>query len=207
MNINLVTTLPKFADMERQKPMTKPSPFSWWSPHSQQIAFALLTPLAILCAFIMTRLGQPLVEAGADIVDFELAGTLSSAQAILQIWGGEGQIYAALSLGLDYLFLLLYGSAISLGCVLVARFWRDRFPRLTTIGNWLAWGVLAAALFDAIENAALIRLLLGGQAVWLAPVARWCALPKFGLVLLGLLYVLLLGISGLLLTFWRRLRG
>lgn len=183
------------------------SPFSWWSTGAQKLAFGLLTPLAILCAFIMTRIGQPLVEAGADIVDFELAGTLSSAQAILQMWGGEGQIYAGLSLGLDYLFLLLYGSAISLGCVLVARFWRDRVSWLATIGSWLAWGVLAAALLDAIENAALIQLLLGGQAVWLAPVARWCALPKFGLVLLGLLYVLLLGIPGLLLTFWRRLSG
>jgi len=185
--------------------MKASSPFSWWSASAQKLAFALLTPLAILCAFIMTRIGQPLVEAGADIIDFELAGTLGSAQAILQMWGGEGQIYAALSLGLDYLFLLLYGSAISLGCVLVAVFWRDRFPRLTTIGSWLAWGMLAAALFDAIENAALIQLLLGRQESWLAPVARWCALLKFGLVILGLIYVLLFGVPGLLQSLWRRL--
>ncbi len=185
--------------------MIKSSPFSWWSLRSQQLVFAVLTPLAILCAFIMTRIGQPLVEAGANIVDFELAGTLRLAQDILQMWGAEGQIYAALSLGLDYLFLLLYGSAISLGCVLVAQFWRDKAPWLATIGSWLAWGLLVAALLDAIENAALIRLLLGGQEMWLAPVARWCALVKFGLVFLGLPYMLLLGIPGLLLSLWRQL--
>jgi hypothetical protein len=185
--------------------MKMPSPFSWWSPGAQKLAFALLTPLAILCAFIMTQIGQPLVEAGANIVEFELAGTLSSAQAILQMWRGEGQLYAALSLGLDYLFLLLYGSAISLGCVLVTRFLQDRVRWLATIGSWLAWGMIAAALLDAIENAALIRLLLGGQESWLAPVARWCALPKFGLVFLGLIYVLLVGIPGLLLSLRQRL--
>jgi hypothetical protein len=55
----------------------------------------------------------------------------------------------------------------------------------------LAWGMLFAGALDSVENYALIKLLLGSQANILALVARSCAIPKFLIVLLGLLYVIL----------------
>ena len=49
--------------------------------------------------------------------------------------------------------------------------------------------VFLAFLLDAAENYFLIRLLLGDrQALW-PTLARWCAIPKFGLVLAALAYL------------------
>jgi hypothetical protein len=57
--------------------------------------------------------------------------------------------------------------------------------------------VLAAAVFDAIENYALWKILQGASAQPWPEIAAACAQIKFGLILIGLLYAL---VSGLLLA-------
>jgi len=65
------------------------------------------------------------------------------------------------------------------------------------MGVFLAWAQFIAAILDAVENYALIRVLLGSsQNLWPA-LARFCAGPKFFIVTAGLLYV----IFGLILIF------
>jgi len=59
-----------------------------------------------------------------------------------------------------------------------------------SIGLLLAWGLWAAALFDAIENLALFTELLGNNVAPYPQIAQICATIKFGLILLGLLYVI-----------------
>jgi len=49
---------------------------------------------------------------------------------------------------------------------------------------------LAAALFDAVENFALWKILLGAWASPWPELAAVCAQVKFGLLLLGLVYAL-----------------
>ncbi len=58
------------------------------------------------------------------------------------------------------------------------------------MGIALSWGQLLAALLDAVENYALIRLLLGSTGKLWPDLARWCAVPKFLLVGAGLVYVI-----------------
>ena len=58
-------------------------------------------------------------------------------------------------------------------------------------GILLAWGQAAAGLLDALENYSLIRVLLGTRLEYWPIVARLSATGKFGLVALGLLYVIL----------------
>jgi hypothetical protein len=94
-----------------------------------------------------------------------------------------------LSLGLDYLYLVAYASAIALGCVMVARRLSGRGEFLPLVGVVLAWAQFGAALLDCVENYALIRVLLGSQQELWPVVARWCAIPKFLIVALGLVYV------------------
>ena len=53
---------------------------------------------------------------------------------------------------------------------------------------------MAAAVLDAIENVGLIRLLEGSTHPLWAPLAKWCAIPKFAFVTLGLVYVIAGGI-------------
>ena len=44
---------------------------------------------------------------------------------------------------------------------------------------------------DSLENVALLKLLFGSEQTAWSVVARACAIPKFLIVLLGLLYILI----------------
>ena len=169
--------------------MTFPQPFAALSPRGQKRTFVLLFCLTIAVMMALNLLDVPLRTAAAPsgIVSFELAGQPDAAQRIVASWDEEARVYAALSLGLDYLFMLAYSTAIGLGCVLLSQ----RLPRfISLLGLYLAWAQWGAALLDALENYALIRVLLGTvQGGWPA-VARYCALPKFTIIVLGLVYIL-----------------
>jgi hypothetical protein len=140
------------------------------------------------------------------IVSFELAGTPFQAQAIIDSWRVTGLLisdvagepvpgivsraisFAAFGLGIDYLFMPVYATALAMGILLAAGRHKGWFAAL---GAWVGWGAYAAALFDAIENYALARMLLLNE-VWspYTEVAAFSATVKFGLLLLGLFYAL-----------------
>lgn len=163
-------------------------PFEWLSVSYQLRAFGLLVILTLAVMFALHVSGEPLKTAAAPagIISYEFAGTLPVAQAMIESWGVTARISAGLNLGFDYLFLALYPLAIGLGCVIVAR---GGF--LSTPGILLAWGQLLAGLLDAIENYALIQLLLGARDPGLPIIALWCATPKFLIVGVGIAYVLI----------------
>jgi hypothetical protein len=60
--------------------------------------------------------GAPLKTAASPngIISFEFAGEIAVAQRMVDSWGATGRIYAALNLGLDYLFLAVYACAIGI---------------------------------------------------------------------------------------------
>ena len=190
--------------------MTTRHPFNWLSTSGQKRAFMVLLALTLAVMMSLNALGRPLNTevAPLGIISFELAGELSLAQSMVESWGQTGQVYAGLNLGLDYLFLVAYSSCISLGCVLVARsLSRSNSARpgssdpgqkrgfgnplraISDVGVLLAWAQFGAALLDAVENYALIQVLLGSQQALWPVVARWCAIPKFLIVAAGLVYV------------------
>lgn len=168
------------------------TPFDWITVNKQKPAFILMVILTIVVMVCLQIIGGPLVTGAAPqgIVSYEFAGDMPTARAILEAWGARGQVLAGLSLGLDFLFLFAYAGSIGLGCVLAARKLAPQGGLVYRAGVWLAWGLLAAAFLDTLENCALIRILLGSElALWPA-MARWCALPKFVLVGAGLLFVI-----------------
>jgi hypothetical protein len=129
-------------------------------------------------------------------LSFEFAGDLAVAQEMIESWKPRGEVFAGVILGFDYLFMVAYALTIGLGCVLVARSLSERFKTLSSVGIVLAWAMFLAALLDALENYALIRVLLGsGNELW-PVVAKWCAGPKFIIIALGLLYVVIGAIIG-----------
>jgi hypothetical protein len=169
-------------------------PFGWWAQPGQRRAFAPLVVLTLLVMASLQVLGGPLKTEAAPmgIVSFEFAGEISKAQSIVASWGPKGPVYAGLNLGLDYLFIVSYASAIGLGCVLVGlSFSRRQAALVGWLGIGLGWGQWVAALLDATENYALIRVLLGSAEEYWPVVARWCAAPKFLLVAAGLVYILI----------------
>jgi hypothetical protein len=134
------------------------------------------------------------------IISFELAGDTVTARTILCSWGKEGRRHAAYSLGLDFAYIIFYAGFLALGCAMTATCWQDcRY--LFPLGLTLAWAQPVAAFLDVIENIALIRLLLGATEELWPQLARWCAIPKFVIVIAGLAYVVFAGTAG-----WRRQR-
>jgi hypothetical protein len=167
-------------------------PFEWLSASAQKCAFAILLPVTLVVMAILQVLGGPLKTdaAPAGIISFEFAGTLALAQKMVASWGQTGQVYAGLNLGFDFLFIVTYPAAIGLGCVLVARAFSQRVALVASAGVVLAWAQLVAGVLDCVENYALIQILLGAQQEWLPAVAMWCAAPKFAIVGVGIVYVL-----------------
>jgi hypothetical protein len=168
-------------------------PFEWLSASGQKQAFVSFVVLTLVLIVSLQVLGGPLKTevAPMGIVSFEFAGELSKAQSMVESWGQKGLVYAGLNLGLDYLFLVAYASAVGLGCVLMTQRWLKRFEFVGLVGVGLSWGQWVAALLDGVENYALIRVLLGAEVELWPALARWCAVPKFILVGAGLLYIIL----------------
>lgn len=111
------------------------------------------------------------------IISFELAWSLDGARRMMDQWDERAKAFAGFSLGLDFLYLLLYSTAIATALLQGAPTpWRRR----------LAWGQWLAALLDAVENVGLLVLLTGAPSDSAAKVATVCAVPKFALVVLGI---------------------
>lgn len=169
-------------------------PLAALAPEKRIRVFVLLlfATLALTLVFRFIGPDKP------NIVDFELAGSVLNAQNILQAWNETDRIRAGFSLGIDFLYMPLYSTTIALACVLAASVLANKGWRLS--GMLLAWGLWLAALSDAIENLALIIILLGNNVAPWPQLARLCATLKFGLILAGLLYV----IAGVALRLARR---
>jgi hypothetical protein len=128
---------------------------------------------------------------GPGIIPFELAGSSEKADQITDAWGSDGRAAARLSLLLDYPFPATYAPLHSLGCSAVAdSLARQGRGTLASVGGPLAWGQLAAAIFDYVENTALL-LILAGRDGGLPALARRAALIKFALLYAGWGYMLL----------------
>jgi hypothetical protein len=155
----------------------------------RRLLWLIILMLALMVA--LQRIDRPLktTTAPAGIVSFEFAGDLPQALRILDSWGERGRSAAGLSLGLDYLFLVVYASTIACGCTLIARHRYQSWPGFARLGKIAAWAVCGAAILDAFENYALIRLLMGVHNPWYAPIAWWCAALKFLFVVGGLGYI------------------
>lgn len=164
-------------------------PYSWLSTKAQWLLFAVLWPLTLAATWQMQRIGKDLrtAEAPQGIVSFELAGNESRAAEMMASWSPQAREAARYSLWVDYLYLVLYSSCIALGCVLAAEGVRRYGVHWPSLWYVAAWAQFAAALLDCIENAALLQVLNGARGDFWPLLARWCALPKFAIVALGIL--------------------
>ena len=167
-------------------------PFEAISANRRGLYFWPLLFITLSLSVVMSIIGRPLTSSAAPsgIVSFELAGDITLARQIIQSWDESARLYAAFSLGLDFLYLVLYSTTIGLGCIWVAAVSRARQWPWAGIGSPLAWGLWLAALLDAIENVALTLALLSVPVEPWPQIARGCAIGKFTLIVVGLVYVL-----------------
>lgn len=158
----------------------------------KRLFFTFLLLTLILFA-VFSVLDTPLQTEYAPngIVSFELAGTPQNAAHMVLTWTEEAVLNAAFGLGIDYLFMPVYALALGFGTLLAAG---RHGGRLRSLGTVAGYGAFAAALFDAVENYALFQVLLGAFDSPYPAIAAFCAMIKFGLLVLGLLYAVLGGV-------------
>jgi hypothetical protein len=169
-------------------------PPGWWP----RFFWPLLgLTIVLMAVFLIT--GAPLTTEAAPygVVSFEVAGSVENAQKIIASWDANAQLRASFGLGLDYLFMVVYASTIAFGCGISANSLRKQGWPLAEWGHLLAWGGILAALLDAVENIALTILLWGTLANPWPAMARWCAIFKFFLIFIGIVYVIYGGVVAL----------
>lgn len=167
-------------------------PLDRLSPASKKTSFIVLLMLTILLMVIMNSVGALLTTTSAPygIVSFELAFSPTLAQQILASWIPEAQLRASFIQGLDFLFPLVYSTALGLGCLLSAGAINHRGKPLSSLGRFLAWGLLLAAALDYVENVALVTELFDKVQSPYPEIAGVCAVIKFTIILLSILYLL-----------------
>jgi len=150
----------------------------------------ILLVLTLISLIVMRILDAPLKNeiAPNGIVSFELAKNLNNSIDIINSWDYKSKLYAGLSLGFDYLFMLLYSF---LFYILI----KNISEKLTNIifakiGLFIAYSMIFAGIFDAIENYSLIRLYLGNLDQIYASLAFYFASLKFALLLIGVIYLI-----------------
>ena len=156
-------------------------------PPDKRLQVFLPLLIATLVLFSLFRFIGP--NQPYNIVDFELAGSVIKADTIVNAWTTMDRIHAGFSLGVDYLFMPLYSTTIGLACVWAASVLASRRRWWRTIGLLFAWGLWLAALFDAIENLGLSAILFGSNVEPWPQISATCATLKFGLIIIGLIYV------------------
>lgn len=167
--------------------------------------FLPVLALTLILFAVFRLLDQPLRTSAAPngIVSFELARSPQQARAITDSWkeaslllsevAGQSNpdivnipyAYASFGLGLDYLFMPTYALALGLATLLVAE---KHGGWMKALGAVAGWGAVAAAMFDAVENYTLWRVLLGEVVSPYPETAAICASAKFILLAFGILY-------------------
>ena len=161
--------------------------------------FLFLT-LALFAVFQI--LDQPLRTDAAPngIVSLELAGDARAARLIINSWKQTSlqlsatgtpnpdivntpYVSAAFGLGLDYLFMPVYALALAFATLLAAQ---KHAGLVESLAGAAGAGAFAAAMFDAVENYALLQILLGRIDTGFPTVASFCAIVKFGLLAFGI---------------------
>lgn len=167
-------------------------PFEYLKSYNQKKYFIILLLMTILIMFITNIVGQSLTTPSAPfgIISFEFAFSPERAQEIINSWNPDAQLRAAFIQGLDFLFPLVYSVALGLGCILTAGVLRSRRKQLRGLGVLFAWGLVLAALCDYIENVALVAMLFGSVQSPFPEIAGVCALIKFTLIIIAVIYIL-----------------
>jgi hypothetical protein len=170
------------------------------SPRRGLIVLGLFLATLAIGALALPALGD-MGDEGVGIIEFELARTSQKASEYYGQLGPAGRDAAKESLYLDYPYLVAYGLFYALMCLVVAARAAERgLERVARWGRPAAIAGLMAAVCDAVENAALLRVLDGHTDQPWPGIAFTFASAKFVLIGLALVYALV----GFVLTFRAR---
>ncbi|HEY6900802.1 MAG TPA: hypothetical protein VI233_09175 [Puia sp.] len=126
--------------------------------------------------------------SSGEIVQFEIAKTVSKAQSMIQDWKSTGKYEQMVkSTYVAYLFMFLYTVAIGIGCRFISTCTGNEI--MIKGGKGFAWLILGATICDVIENIALSHTLSGNISQWSVSLAYNLARIKFSIVIVCLLFM------------------
>ena len=156
-------------------------------------AFAVLAALNLLEGVLRAR-------TGFGTVDLQFVSSGWGIRVIMDHWvRPPDSVLAGFSLGLDFLFMPLYGAALFFGAIVALDRFAPRPGRLRRIMTLLAFAPVAAAICDAIENALELAMLNGGPTDALARLALEATAAKYAGIAIGLA----LSVAGLVGLYWK----
>lgn len=118
---------------------------------------------------------------------FEL--NAGKAPEIFESWDEATKATLRTALLWDYLFIFIYPAAVATSCFIAGRFLESKNFLPLKYGLIIMCLQLVAAMLDAVENLALLKVLRGPiESPW-PQTAKWCATFKFGLIVIGIVYV------------------
>ena len=168
------------------------SPFTSLSKNQELRLTMALFFVVMMCILGLLYLDQFLINdtCTGGIISFELARDLETARSYLNSWGEKGKIALSLGLGIDFLFPIAYATflAILIHKLNFALWFNKSFFKA---GNLLIWCLFLAAVFDYVENIALINLVLGDMKQFWVSISFYFALSKFCVIFASFVYILI----------------
>ena len=148
--------------------------------------------LGIILFLALGYFNIPLVTkiAPNGIVSFELAKDINTSISIISSWDLNAKINAGLNLGIDFLYLVVYSIFFATSCYLISQKYINKNNWMYKTGLLLTKLQFVAALFDAIENIALIKLLIGSNNEICSLIAFYFASIKFMIIGMVIIYIL-----------------
>jgi len=163
-------------------------PSSWPARFSRLRQLFWLSSLLTIGYMIWMRNNLSPLSSG-EIVQFEIAKTVSKANSIINEWKNTGKFEPGLrSTTLAYFFIALYTIAIAVGCRFISACTGNEI--LTKGGRGFSWLILIATICDIIENIAMSRTLHGAGSQWSVTIAYNLARVKFSIAIVCILFML-----------------
>jgi hypothetical protein len=102
----------------------------------------------------------------------------------------QANVFDAYETGVDALFIAIYVPLLWLGCRMAADgYWAQNWSGLAWVGIYLAWVVVAGAVFDVAENSCHLEALAGTIGSSCEKLGVWFTRLKWVCVLVPLFYV------------------
>ncbi|HUP61277.1 MAG TPA: hypothetical protein VNA69_12740 [Thermoanaerobaculia bacterium] len=156
------------------------------------MTIAWLTATMVLLAFLVARRLSMFSQQHAPLLSLQLARDRLTAKTILEQWGRRGRRNAAITLGLQSLFALLYGITLAILCRRI----EFQNESLQMTAGAMAWLAIIAASFHVAQNlGAFIAVNRGDMGWWVGVMRR---VGRMRIALLGLVgfYFVALAVYG-----------
>jgi len=135
-------------------------------------------------------------HTGYGTIDLQHAKTAAEVKAIAAAWiARPDAALAGFNLGLDFLFMPLYGFALFYGGIAAREAFAPKESTLRRVATFLAAAPLAASVFDVMENSFELSMLLATPTDQIASISFSMTCAKWICVVIGIAMALM-GLAG-----------